>query len=78
MQEQNIQEWVFAEVLFDAAPAEFPRKIKHRREDVRDAKTFGFVCDGRGRLLQKVGVERRGEADWGGPDRPVVREPMQA
>lgn len=74
---RDLQERVFAEVLFDTAPAELSRKIKYGREDVRDAEALCFVCNGRGCLFQKVRVERCGQADWGGPDRPIVREPVE-
>ncbi len=57
VQKLDIQEWVFAKVLFDATPTELAREIEHRREDVRNAEALGFVCDSHGCLFEEVGVE---------------------
>lgn len=70
----DVQEWILAEILLNAAPPELPRQVEHGRKDVGDTQPFGLICDGSGSLLEQVKVEGRGESDGRRPDRPVVRE----
>ncbi len=64
---------VFAEVLFDAAPARLAGQVQHRREDHVDARGAGFGSDGCAGLAGDLGIPGGGQIDRRGKDRAVSK-----
>ena len=72
----DLQERVFAVILFYAAPPQLAREVQDGSEELVEAEPFGLgtnrLCGG----FEQRRVERGREADGGGPDGPVVCESM--
>ena len=70
----NLQEWVFAVVLFHASPAKLPRKIKNWCEQLTVTEALSLISHSCRCLLEQRRIKRCSETNWGGPDCAIISE----